>query len=80
MKINFTKRTIYKPLLFLGKICKLSQRMAHKFMNKEQKKNVQTAFWAMGIMFILGLIFYFFDNKKEKEIEEKKDYSPEDLI
>jgi hypothetical protein len=67
MKINFTKRTIYKPLLFLGKICKLSQRMAHKFMNKEQKKNVQTA-------------FYFFDNKKEKEIEEKKDYSPEDLI
>jgi hypothetical protein len=54
--------------------------MAHKFMNTEQKKNVQAAFWAMGIMFIVGLIFYFFEKKKEKVGEEETDYKPEDLI
>ncbi len=54
--------------------------MAHKFMNTEQKKNVQTAFWAMGIMFIVGLIFYFFDKKKEKGSKDETGYKPEDLI
>jgi hypothetical protein len=54
--------------------------MKNNILSEAHKKNVQTTFWAMGIVFVIGLIFYFFDKKKEPISEEKPDYNPKDLI